>query len=176
MSTWKNHRRGFTLVEVLCVVVILGISAAFVIPRLSQRSDLVTAAMARKLMADVLYAQNRAIATRLVHYVRFDTTNQRYEVLTSLSPATYITHPVDGGSFQVPLSTGRTDQLRTVSLTSASFDAKTCLAFDELGVPYATDPSTGARTAMNAGTIVLSSGSYSLSISVEPYSGEVHTN
>jgi prepilin-type N-terminal cleavage/methylation domain-containing protein len=176
MSAAIKIRRGFTLVEVLCVVVILGVSAAFVVPRLSQRDDLMAASMARNVMADVIYAQNRAVATRQIQYVRFDSTNQRYDVLSGLSPETFVTHPVNGGSFRVPLGAGRIDHLRVVSLAAASFDGQTCLAFDELGIPYACDVSTGVRSAMTAGTIRLSAGTYSLTITVEPFSGELRTN
>ena len=66
----RRHDGGFTLVEILMVVVILGIAAACVVPQLSSRDDLKTAAAARVVMADLIYAQNRAIAVQqTVHFI-----------------------------------------------------------------------------------------------------------
>ena len=59
-----GSRRGFTLVEILCVVVILGIASAIIIPQLGTHDDMKVAAAARTVMADLIYAQNTAIAAR----------------------------------------------------------------------------------------------------------------
>ena len=57
-------RRAFTLIEILTVVIILGISAAIIIPNVSNRDDMRAAGAARMVMADLIFAQNRAIATQ----------------------------------------------------------------------------------------------------------------
>ena len=100
-------RRGFTLVEILAVLVILGVASAMIIPQIGSRDDLKTASMARVVMADLLYAQNRAVSLQQVHYVRFDTVGGRYEVLESMSPETLITHPVNKTAFTVLLAPDR---------------------------------------------------------------------
>src|SRR3982751_6922276 len=66
-----QNAKGFTLIEILTVVVILGIAAAAVIPELGTRDDLKIASTARNVMGDLMYAQNRAIATQKKHYVQF---------------------------------------------------------------------------------------------------------
>src|SRR4051794_29157191 len=83
--------KGFTLVEILVVIIILGIASAMIIPQLGSRDDLVVSAAARMMMADMIYAQNRAISLQKPHYVRFD--GQQYTVsdTTAITP---ITHPV----------------------------------------------------------------------------------
>src|SRR5690242_16864757 len=87
-SRSKGRAAGFTLVEILVVVVILGIAAAVIVPNMGTRSDLKAAAAARMIMADLIYAQNRAISTQTKHYVTFDTSAspQTYRIVTSMTP------------------------------------------------------------------------------------------
>jgi len=66
-------KRAFTLVEILMVVVILAITSAIIIPQISSRDDLKVASAARVVMADLIWAQNRAISTQQKQYVFFGT-------------------------------------------------------------------------------------------------------
>ena len=89
-------RAAFTFTEVLVVVVILGIASAIVLPQVASHDDLNAAAAARTVMADLLYAQNRAIAMQTMHFVSFDTANQQYTLYSSsISPTTVLTHPIN---------------------------------------------------------------------------------
>jgi type II secretion system protein H len=74
---------GFTLVEILAVIVILGIASAIVIPQIGTRDDMRVKAAARTLIADLIYAQNLAISTGQVVYVRFDVAGNQYSMLTN---------------------------------------------------------------------------------------------
>lgn len=176
MSHPSSKLRGFTLVEILCAVVIIGICAAAVIPRVNNRDDLRVSSMSRAMMANIIYSQNRAITLQKVQYVRFDTASQRYDLLDAINPDTFVTHPVDGGQFRVLLGSGRTDDLKSVSIAAVSFDSQAVLAFDELGTPYAYNTTTQARTALTAGSITLQAGSKQMVISVEPFTGALQAN
>ena len=161
--------RGFTLIEILVVVVIIGIASAIILPQLSSRDDLRAASAARSLMADLLYAQNRSIALQKMHYVQFSTTTNTYQVLDQASPANVITHPVNQSPYTVTLGTG---SLANVSLVSPTFDGQTTVAFDAMGVPYSWSSATGA-VALTTGSVQLKSGTNTLTVQVAPYSGEI---
>src|SRR5438046_1726291 len=76
-------RRAFTLVEILAVVVIIGIASAIIIPQIGTRDDMRAAAAARVVVSDLIYAQNLAIANGTVVYVKFDTANNKYTLLST---------------------------------------------------------------------------------------------
>ena len=180
MVTARNQRRtglltgGFTLIEILVVVVILGIAAAIVVPAIGSRSDLKATSAARMIMADLIYAQNRSISQQKKHYVRFDKAAQTYEVLEQVSPsAVLIKHPVNADNFVVRLGTGGAKPIRDVTIDTAAFDGKTILAFDELGTPLVYDAGTNTDSPMNAGKITLACGTLKLTITIEPFSGEL---
>ena len=161
--------RGFTLIEILCVVVIIGIASAIIVPQISTRDDLRCAAAARALMADLLYAQNRSIALQKMHYVQFNTATGTYQVLDAVNPNNVITHPVNGTPYTVTIGNG---PLARVVINSAAFDTQSTIGFDAMGIPYSVD-STGARTAMNAGSVVFKAGVCQMTVTVKPYSGEI---
>ena len=87
-------RRGFTLIEILSVLVILGIVSAMIIPQIGTHDDSKVASAARAMMADIIYAQNSAVAKQQYFYVVFDKTNNKYDVCSSVVPVVIITHPV----------------------------------------------------------------------------------
>jgi len=170
-------RTAFTFTEVLVVVIILGIASAIVLPQVTSNDDLNAAAAARTVMADLLYAQNRAIAMQTMHYVTFDTVNQRYTLYSgSISPATILTHPINLDPYVMTFGqSGPNNVSQSVSLTSASFNGVTTIAFDEMGVPYSY--SSGTATALSeTGAIELTCGSYTVTISVAQDTGEITVN
>ncbi len=161
--------RGFTLIEILCVVVIVGLAAGIIIPQISTRDDLRCASAARQLMGDLLYAQSRSIALGKMHYVQFNTATGAYQVLDSMSPANVITNPLSMQAYTVTVGTGA---LTNVSINSASFDGNPTVAFDAMGVPYTWDATNGP-VALSAGSVVFKAGKNQKTVSVSPYSGQI---
>ncbi len=167
------RRRGFTLIEILGVVVILGVMAAIILPQLGNTNDQNSLAGARTVMADLLYAQSRSISLQKMHYVQFNTTNGTYQVMTSVSPSVVINNPVSGQAYTVTFGTASTSGLQSMQLGSASFDGQTVLAFDAVGVPYSYNTSTSTATALVSGTIVVKSGAATSTITIAPFSGQL---
>jgi prepilin-type N-terminal cleavage/methylation domain-containing protein len=167
----RQQRRAFTLIEILCVVIILGIASAIVVPSLGTRSDLIAGAATREIVGDLMYAQNRAIVSQSMIYAQFDTTRQRYSLTTTppnASSLTYVSDPVTSKPYQTTFQTG---SFKTVSLQTVSCDGNTCLAFDELGQPYAVDSSGSSTLLINAATIPVTCGAFTLTVTVEPFTG-----
>jgi prepilin-type N-terminal cleavage/methylation domain-containing protein len=176
-KTSLPRNRAFTLVEILVVVLILGIAAAVIVPAMGSRDDLKAAAAARMIMADLIYAQNRAITTQQRHYVIFNTTTQQnFRISLSPTDGSSIQHPVTKDPFIMRVGQGGSAGLTEINLAQVSFEGKTTLAFDELGVPYFYDPGTNQTTATStsAGSqIRVQCGTHVLAILIEPYTGEI---
>lgn len=78
MTVRRESRRAFTLVEVLVTVAIIAIAGAIVVPQMIKTGTLTIQAAGRLIIADLLFAQNEAIAHQEPRRVVFDTVNNRY--------------------------------------------------------------------------------------------------
>jgi prepilin-type N-terminal cleavage/methylation domain-containing protein len=127
--------RGFTLLELVIVLVILGTLAAFAIPRFSP-SDNTVAAQAERLARDLRHVQS--LAMNQGRTLEFDVQ----------SATTYrVTH---GGN---PVTDPATQQAYTVSLDNSVTLSGTDTAFDSLGRPVAAGSLLGtARVFTLSGT------------------------
>src|SRR5262245_61612088 len=152
------RRRAFTLVEILCVVIIIGIAAGIIIPQIGSRDDLTCAAAARVVMADLIYAQNRAIATQQRQFVWFNGSQYNLMAMDASSTLQTVQHPVNLTDYIQVFGQDHT-AFDKVTLDSWSFGGPAVLGFDELGSPFSYDVATSTQTPLaTAGTIVIKCG------------------
>lgn len=166
--------RGFTLVEILVCVCILGIASAVLIPQMGGRSDLLAGAAARQVMSDIGYAQNLAITSQSPVYVVFTPAavagrpGGSYSVCTAL-PSTKLTHPVTKSPWTVTF--GAKGSYEAIRLDAVAFDAQAALMFDETGAPSSIAAGGGASAPLGTGSIRIMCNGFPLTIKVEPLTG-----
>jgi prepilin-type N-terminal cleavage/methylation domain-containing protein len=179
----RKHRGGFTLVEILGVLVIIGIASAMVIPHLGTRDDLKVSAASRVITADLIYAQSMAISTSSKYYVRFDTGTNSYKVLSKASPGgdTVASNPLTQLNYVQNFGAGT--KFDTITLDSATINGtdptyQPCytIAFDEMGTPYAYSYTADNTNDLSSATIVVKSGAFTKTITISPYTGEISVN
>ena len=140
----KRHmnQKGFTLVEIVMVIILMAITAMVVIPRLGDVTASKASVFVEKLRADIRYAQNLAMTQNRRYRVYFNTIpspNPGYAVVNDASGdgwgATganeYASDPAGGGNLSVTLNAGQFAGI-TVSTPAGGF-----VEFNSLGVPTA---------------------------------------
>jgi len=140
--TKRSTHPGYTLIEVLITVAVIGLASAIVVPSLMQAGTLGLQAAARIVIADLLLAQNDAIAYQAPRRVVFDVDNNEYRLESGVTDAdgdiTWSTLHADwqggdGGNYIVDFDTD--SRFDGVVLIEADFGDATSVAFDELGGP-----------------------------------------
>jgi len=164
-STAVSHGRGFTLVEIIIVVVILAISAMMAIPMMSSAAGTQIRAAASAIAADLEYARSMAITRQQSYTVAFDCSSESYEIRDSSGAV--IEHPVRKGlDYRVSFQNDR--RLNMVDIVSVDFNGTTQVKFDYLGSPY-----DAGNNPLNSGTINLQAGNANVTVSVEPVTGYI---
>ena len=157
--------RGFTLIEVILVVFIIGIAAAVVVPTMSSGASMQLRAAANMVAADLEYAKSMAISRGQAYTVDFSPSTERYWVLDGPS-GNVVPHPVKKGfDYMVDFpNEGRLSQVQVVSTNLGTYNKVT---FDYLGSPY---NSSGAPLN-SPGTIILQAGGITKTVTIEAVTG-----
>ena len=127
-------KRAYTLVEVLIVVVIIGIAGAIIVPQILASGTLGVQAAARMIIADILYAQNEAIAQQSDRHIVFDAANDSYK-LTDAEGTTLSVEWKSGNTENYIVNFANDSRFQGVRINSADFGGSADLAFDDLGTP-----------------------------------------
>ncbi len=147
---------GFTFIELIMTIVILGILAAYATPKFSSTSEFSVAGAAEVVASDITYTQREAMSTR-----------QRLSVRI---PAT-LPDPIYDYAYDTAAATGKPRDLTefnaSLSVTAVSPSGTTDFLFNSLGEPV-------GITAQAA--ITVSDGNVTKTITIEPYTGKVTIN
>ena len=158
---------GFTLTELLVMLTIIGILAWLAYPKMSAMDEIKLDSAARRLEADLRYAQGQAIGKRVMHGILFEPSIERYTVFAP-TPSTPVTDPADRArSLTVDYTTR--PEFQGVLITSAAFGTTPGVKFDYFGVPRDTAGTDLAAT----GRVILSYQGASDTIDVAPQTGMV---
>jgi MSHA pilin protein MshC len=163
--------KGFTLIELVMVMVLIGIIAAFAASKLGNITTTNAAAFTDKLRADIRYAQDLAMTRNSRARVYFNGTGTApnpagyavvidTSVLRDCSGFTAAVDPAGGVSLSVVLNTGN-----YAGITVTPTPGMNCLEYDSLGRPYncnavpanCLSPSSGLLISVNANAVAVGS-------------------
>ena len=148
---------GFTVLEILIVVVILAIASVMVVPMMSSASSIQIRSAANIIAADLEYAKSLAISRGQNFSIEFDTGAESYSLLDQ--DDVVISHPIRKGHNYI-IDFRNDSRLDKVNIASVSF-ADSKVTFDCLGSPD------------NGGTISLAAGGTTITIRVVPITGYI---
>jgi prepilin-type N-terminal cleavage/methylation domain-containing protein len=160
----SRRSRGFTLVEMLITITVLGIAAAMVIPSMGSVGVLRVQAAVRAMVSDITQAQSEAIAYQNGRAVVIDIETNSWTVVE----VTGATLNAEDDTLWKTSIKGR--DFGDARIVSADFDGDTTLIYDEMGAPVDAPLST---TAAAEGTIVIEGSGLRYTIVIEAYTGRV---
>jgi type II secretion system protein H len=160
---------GFTLVEILVVVMVMAIIAGIAVPMMSDSQDAQCAAAARTLTADLEMAQSTALAQQAQVALVFSPDLKKYKVvlaagqtLTNYASLTPITNPFNPGqTYEVSLASELQVSRLVIQTASFGVGASTYVVFDSFGSPT------------NGGNVRLKVRDAVLTVTVAPITGAI---
>jgi prepilin-type N-terminal cleavage/methylation domain-containing protein len=165
---------GFTLIEIIIVVVILGIAAVIAVPMLSSAADMKVRAAANRIAADLEYAKGLAVTHQTGYAVVFNPANESYDIRKyPYGTGNIISNPVRSGSSYV-VNFAADSNFERVNIVSADFDSDSdkAVTFDYLGTPYH-GLGIASGNVLNSGRITLTVDDFTVYVDVEPMTGYV---
>ncbi len=153
--TRRCIQRGFTLIELIIVFVLLGMLAVMVVPMIASADDFGAAAAARMISSDIQHAQNHAIVEQERVTVHFLLSDDTYVLISESGP---MIHPISNEAYVVDFDSK--DEYAELDLLSTTFAGGDSVTFDELGSP------------VNSGSIVFCVGAVKYEIEVAHVTGQ----
>lgn len=155
-DTLPGFRGGFTLIEIIIVVVILAIAAMSAIPLMSSGGSVQIRSASNLIAADLEYARSMSISRGQNYSVLFDKNTESYRIEDQNN--NMIPHPVKKGFYYI-VNFQNDSRLNKVDIMNVNFNTTQRVRFDCLGSPD------------NGGTIDLGADGPAATITVEPVTG-----
>jgi len=166
-------KTGFTIIEIIMVIVVIGIMAAAAVPRIDTlRKQIKLQGSVKKLVSDIRYAQSVAISRHTNTIVIFDVANNSYRIEwynDAVAAWQALPDPATRSSIVIDFDTDA--QYSGMTLSSPNFGGTVSLRFDWEGVPQ--DMAGVALVA--AGSVDLEIGGDVQAVTVTPQTGKVET-
>lgn len=164
----KYRQSGFTLAEILMVVVILAIAAAIIVPAMADTEEFILNSAAIDLNNALTYAQTQSIATGKIHRVVFSSDDQTVTIQIQNNDLSYgtIKHPITKQDYQ--MSFGQSSSYLGIAMGSIDFDAGDYLLYDGMARPY-----SDVGVDLADGSVELTGKELSRKITVQPVTGKI---
>jgi MSHA pilin protein MshC len=161
----KRSQRGFTLIELIMVVVMLGVLAVFAAPKILNTGDVNARGLHDETLALLRYAQKAAIGQRRMVCVSFNTSGTTHGATLTLENPTLTGTPL---VCNANLVGPKGENPATVTAKSgAAYVSAPAVVFDGLGQPVST-----ARVALADNVLITFTNA--ASITIEAGTGYVH--
>jgi prepilin-type N-terminal cleavage/methylation domain-containing protein len=161
-----RDRGGYTLIEVLVVVTVLGIAASMVIPSFGGSEPLRVQAAVRTVVSDITFAQSDALAFQTGRAITFHADEGRYALIevrgSSVNESTDMI-------YDQQLANARFGVLQIVEADFGS-NVDGTLIFDEMGSPVT---AAGGSTPAPNGRLVIEGAGDRYTLTVEGFTGRV---
>jgi prepilin-type N-terminal cleavage/methylation domain-containing protein len=141
----KNTNNGFTVVEILVVVLIIAIAAMIAVPMMTSAASMQIKSAANMIAADLEYAKSMAISRQKIYTVVFNKSTESYQIA---DPNGIINHPVKKG-FKYIINFKNDSRLDKVDIYDVDFNSTNQVSFDYLGSPI---PSNGGVITLKTKT------------------------
>ena len=151
----RGRIRGFSLLELVIVLILVGALAVFAAPKLTTTSSITLSATAAQLIGTIRQAQSLSMSQ-----------GQRYRV--NFTASTYQITDMSGATTSLPPTAGTSMSIAPATMTYPALTSS-YVAFDTHGVPYISAATALAATA----TVTLTSGTDTVSITIAPETGRV---
>ena len=157
-QNFGSKNRGFTLIELIAVIVIIAFAAMLAIPMFGSSASTQIRAAADMVAADLEYAKSMAISRQKTYTVTFDESAESYSIEDANG---IVSHPVTHKDYVVNFKEdGRVDR---VNIVDADFNSSEQVSFTYLGSPVPD----------NGGSVTLSAGTRTMTVTVEAVTGYV---
>jgi prepilin-type N-terminal cleavage/methylation domain-containing protein len=171
------RRGGYTLIELLLVIGILGLAGAILVPHLVDQQSMTAQAAVRKVIADLSFAQSDALAHQEHRRVHFYADGSGYCLYRPPSGSTHGAFDADTADFiNDPLAAedyivlfSEDDRFDGVVVTDVDIDgSNNDIVYDPLGgtVQASGAPGTG-------GSLVIENNNDRFEISIAPFTGKL---